>query len=221
MKYFTLNNSTEIQEIGAYPQIEKSENYDYATTNCFWNVKWDQIPDFTPSYEAKLSEGAIATNLLEKLPGFYGLCIDQKLKCLIEGMNLPSHNFFGIDIFQDNTPLDYYWFHFTQSLIPFVDFKNTVFEIFRKNQFSVIKEFSVLSIDELMEQKNQLNFEKGIKVKCIKLKSDFPMYDIISLWGITPIILISERLKLSMENHSITGFETSHFERLEYSYGGF
>lgn len=204
-----------MDEIGVYPQVEKSDRYDYSLPSCFWNVKWDEKPEIVPTYEANLAPNAIATNLLDKLPGFYGLCVDAKLKKIIEGQNLSSYDFFSVDIFNSGRRMDYYWFHFTESLIPYVDFEQTVFERFRKNQFSILKEFKVNGLEELKREMQELTFEFGIRVKTIKLVRTFPNYDIISLWGIMPIFLISERLKMKLEEMEVTGIELVEFDKLE------
>lgn len=216
MTYYSLRPSTDELEIGQYPQIEKSLSYDYASPSCFWNVQWDEEPAFMPTYRARLAEGAILTNMLETLPGFYGLCVDDKLKRIFQSLNLPKHQFYSAKIENGDEEISYSWFHFIDSLIPFVDWKSTEFELYKKQKFEILNEFTVESLFDLREIKRgvNLNHEKGVRIKQITLNNTFPMYDVISLWGLAPMFLASERLINELIKMNIKGVEYSLFDKL-------
>src|SRR5690606_13903697 len=103
------------------------------------------------------------------------------LKRLIENFNLPQHKFYSIQVNYHNKKLNYYWFHFINSLLDYVDFQNTIFELFKKSPLRIIEELRFFSINELHNKENKLGFEYGIRLKELKLKDDFPQFDIISL----------------------------------------
>lgn len=214
MKYYTLGISDEINVIGEYPQIEKAIDYNLSNSDSYWNVSWNKTPDFSPVYKIKIKDRAIATNLLNNLSGFYGLSVDENLKRLLKKFNLPKHHFYPIEVSCLNQRINYYWFHFVDSLLDCVDFNNTTFDFFKKSPFIIINEFQFLSFDELRNKESELNFEYGIRLKKLVLKSDFPQFDIISLWGITPIFLVSEKLKIELEKSGLTGFMFNEFHAL-------
>jgi hypothetical protein len=214
MKYYTIETSDDISVIGAYPQVVKEENYNLSSPISYWNVSWDKIPDFTPDYRIKLNDAAKPTSLLNTLSGFYGLTVDKYLKNILERFNLPEHNFYPIEVRKDNQALDYYWFHFVDSLIPFIDFKNTLFEKYRKFPLKVMEELRFTSINELHKIESRLNFEQGIRIKDLKVNNNFPKFDVISLWNLTPHILISENLKKTIENIGFTGLTFLEYKAL-------
>jgi len=191
MKYYTLGISDDLNVIGAYPQIEKEDNYNVSSVDSYWNVSWNQFPDFMPVYNIKINDKAKATSLLSTLSGFYGLTVDVALRGLIEKFNLPAHQFYPIQVKHFGQKLEYYWFHFVNSFLNYVDFQNTIFECFKKSPLQIIGEFKFQSVDELHKKKSELSFGQGIRLKHLVLRNNFPEFDIISLWNITPIILVN------------------------------
>lgn len=214
MRYYTLGVSVDLDVIGVYPQIEKESSYDLANPHSYWNVTWDKIPDFRPVYKIKLKSRAKSTSLLSSLSGFCGLTVNEELKSFLEGFNLPEHNFYPIQVYRQDKDLNYYWFHFVNSFLDYVDFDNTLFELFRKSKFEVLEEFTISSVEELHKKEDELNFEKGIRLKKIVLKDNFPNYDIIRLSNISPIFLVSENLKIELEKSSLTGFSFNEYKPL-------
>lgn len=214
MKYYSIGTSDDLSIIGAYPQVLKEDNYNLSLQNSYWNVSWNKIPDFIPDYRIKLNELAKPTNLLNSLSGFYGVTVDKKLKHILRAFNLPEHKFYPIVVKKDSQILDYYWFHFVNSLIPYIDFQNTLFEKHRKSPFKIIEELNITSINELHQIESELNFEQGIRLKYLKLKDNFPKFDVISLWNLTPLILVSEKLKKTMEKSGITGVTFLEYKQL-------
>lgn len=214
MKYYTFFNTSELTIIGEYPQIEKLENYNLSSPDSYWNVLWNKFPEFEPIYGVKIRKKAIATNLLHVLPGFQGFIMDEELKELISKFKLPPHRFYSVDVIHNNKQLKYYWFHFIDSFLNHVDFEKTTFVLFQKWPFTILKEFRVSSVDELHRLEGELNFEKEIQIKQLVLLNSFPNYDIISLRNITPLILVSEVLKKSLEASKLTGFDFREYELL-------
>ncbi|MDN3673867.1 hypothetical protein QWY99_12480 [Flavobacterium branchiarum] len=214
MKFYTFFNTDELNTIGDYPQIEKSENYNLSSPDSYWNVPWNQFPNFKPLYSIKIRDKALNTNFLHSLPGFKGLTIDDNLKNIIEKFNLPPHQFYKIEVVHRNQELKYHWFHFIESLLGYIDFEKTTFELFQKWPLTVLKEIKVSSIEELHKLEVELNFEKEILIKKIALLDTFPNYDIISLNNITPLILVSEKLKKTLEESELKGFEFKEYKQL-------
>ena len=214
MKYYTFFNTDDLSIIGDYPQIEKSENYDLSSPQSYWNVFWNKFPEFDPIYSVKIRNKGKGTNLLHALPGFQGLVIDDKLKDLISKFKLPPHRFYPVEVLHHNRELKYNWFHFINSFLSYIDFEKTTFELFQKWPFTVLEVFQVSSVDQLHKLQEELNFEKDIHIKQLVLLNSFPNYDIISLRNITPLILISEELKRSLEASELKGFDFKEYELL-------
>lgn len=214
MKYYTFFNTDELNVIGEYPQIEKSEKYNLSSPYSYWNVFWNKFPEFEPIYSVKIRNNAVATNLLHSLPGFKGLTIDDELKDLLCKFKLPPHRFYPVEVVHHNKQLKYYWFHFIDSFINYVDFEKTTFELFQKWPFTILKEFNVSSVDQLHKLEGELNFEKDIQIKKLVLLDTFPKYDILSLGNITPLILISEELKKTLEESKLQGFGFKEYKQL-------
>ncbi len=214
MKYYTISKSNELTVIGDYPQVEKLESYNLSLNDSYWNVSWDRFPNFKPNYQIRIKDKAIPTSLLHSLSGFVGLTINVRLKQFLERYNLPPHEFYSIKVSHLNKRLDYCWFHFIDSCLNYVDFKSTTFELFQKSSFKILKELQLSSVEHFHELEEELNFEKGIRLKRLVLSSNFPNYDIISLHSITPIILVSENLKIELEKSVFNGFEFNEYKPL-------
>ena len=214
MNYYSLGISDDLNVIGEYPQIEKATDYNLSAIDSYWNVSWNKSPDFSPVYKVKIRNKAKATNLLNNLSGFYGLTMDEDLKSLFSKFNLPKHHFYPVQVSHLKRELNYYWFHFVDSLLAYVDFRKTTFESFKKSPFRIVEELRFSSLDELHKNESELTFENGIRLKKIVLKADFPEFDIISLWGITPLFLVSENLKIELEKSRLTGFTFNEYKQL-------
>lgn len=214
MKYYTFFNTDELDIIGEYPQIQKSENYNLSSFDSYYNVFWNKFPEFEPSYSIEIKEKALQTNLLYSLTGFQGLTIDGELRKIFSEFKLSPHRFYPIEVVHHNKQLNYYWFHFIDSFINYIDFEKSTFELFQKWPYTVLKEFKVLSVNELHKLEGELNFEKEIQIKKLVLLENFPNYDIISLRNITPLILVSEDLKKSLEMSKLKGFDFKEYKLL-------
>lgn len=215
MKYFTLGITDNLDILGKYPQIEKESDYNLSANNSHWNVSWAKSPNFEPFYKIKIYDDAKATSLLSSLSGFYGLTVSVELKHLLTKFNLPEHHFYPIQVSHQNKNLEYYWFHFVNSFLDYIDFNNTTFESFRKSPFLILDEINVTSVKELHNEEEKLNFEKAIRLKKITLKDSFPNYDVISLRNIAPIFLVSEKLKLALEESELNGFVFTEYKQLK------
>lgn len=214
MKYFIINNTDNLMEIGHYPQIIKRPGYNPAVPNGYWNVRWDKKPNFMPNYESEIHTKAKATNFLEKSSGLYGFIIDEQFKVILTKHHLPDSNFYPVKVFHNENLLNYYWFHFINSSIEFIDFKSSIMEIFNTTPFKIIEEINIESINQINEISQSLSFEKGIRIKELVFRSNFPFYDVISLWNFAPIILISEKLKNALEGAEMTGYELKIYDKL-------
>ncbi len=214
MKYFSITPTDNLNEIGYYPQIIKREGYNPTLPNGYWNVNWENFPEFIPNYEVNIHPKAKPTNFLDKSPGLYGLIIDMKFKEILECHLLPEHKFYSINVYYKENRLEYYWFHFINNITNYLSIKDSSIEIFSKTPFKVIEEVEISSFIKIHEITQNLPFEKGSRIKKIVLNENFPLYDIISLWNLAPIFLISEKLKIALESNGINGFEIKEFEKL-------
>jgi hypothetical protein len=214
MKYYTIGFTDDLSIIGAYPQIAKEDGYNLSSFDSYWNVSWDKIPDFAPNYHVKINENANPTSLLRSLSGFYGLTVDSALKNVLIRFNLPPSKFYPVNVMYHNKYLEYYWFHFVGSLLDYIDFHETTFELFEKSPFKVLKQIKLSSAMELHGLQEELTFERAIRLKALRLTSNFPRYDIISLWNIVPLFLVSEKLKTTLERSGLNGFTFKEYEPL-------
>ena len=214
MKYYSIGITEDLNLIGSYPQIEKEDDYNLSLSNSYWNVTWERSPDFIPNYKIRINDKAKITNLLSNLSGFYGLTVDENLKNLLLKFNLPQHQFYPINVRYLNKYLNYFWFHFINSLLNYVDFQNSIFELFKKSPYKILEELVFSSLIELQNKVKGLGFEYSIRLKNLKLNDNFPQYDVISLWGITPLILVSENLKMELEKSDLNGFVFNEYKPL-------
>ncbi|RAV97588.1 hypothetical protein DQQ10_27625 [Pseudochryseolinea flava] len=143
-----------------------------------------------PKYDIQIKHKAKPTNLLSSLSGFYGLTIDDKFKDILQRFNLPPHQFYPVNVTHRKVQLSYYWFHFVNSFLDYIDFTSSVFETFTLTPFNILNEFKVSSIKQLHALEREANFEKSIRPRALVLKENFPGYDIISLSNVAPLTLV-------------------------------
>lgn len=66
MNYYTINYSTDIEEIGHYPQTSRRLGYNPNLPKSHRDVYWNTFPNFIPKFEVELESKAYITNFLHK-----------------------------------------------------------------------------------------------------------------------------------------------------------
>src|SRR5690606_12565480 len=165
MIYNIISTTDNLNEIGSYPQVKEGKRHDYGAIESYWNVSWENFPNFVPKYQLEILEKAKRTNFLNNLSGFYGFTIDLEFKKILERHKLPPCNFYPVEVLYKNKNYDYYWFHFINSLLPYIDFEKSSFEIFRTNPFKIFEEGPLISIDNIHKVSDKLSFEKSVRIK--------------------------------------------------------
>lgn len=215
MRYFYLGETRELSVIGHYPQTmrTKNEGYHVDAFNSERKIKADEFPDFEPNYGLDLQTGANATDVLDKSTLPYGFVVSERLKKLLMNFMLPPHRFYKIDVYGTNKR--YYWFHYITSIWDYIDFENTEIEVIHKFKFIVeeIKKFT--SFEDIMNFKKSLPRQNTIRFGSIKLRDNFPNYDLFEMTGPKYYTLISNKLKQSLDKEKITGIGTQEHPKIE------
>ncbi|QWX85569.1 hypothetical protein H0I23_07995 [Cellulophaga sp. HaHaR_3_176] len=215
MRFFYLGETRELSIIGHYPQTMRTKNvgYNVDAFNSERKVKADIFPDFEPKYGLDLQMGANATDALDKSTLPYGFVVSEKLKKLLMNFMLPPHRFYKIDVY--GTDRTYYWFHYITNIWNYIDFENTEIEVIHKFKFEVeeIKTFS--SFEEIMTFKKSLPRQNTIRFGSIKLRNNFPNYDLFEMTGPKYYTLISNKLKQRFEEEKITGIGLKEYTKIK------
>ncbi len=216
MKFYYLNLTEEIEEIGHYPQTErtKRKGYHVEAFNSERKVDPKVFPEFNPKYGLDLNQKSKETDFLDRATLDFGFVISEKIKDILAEFILPPHRFYPIDVFDSN--YQYYWFHFISEMEKYIDFKNTEMEIFDVLEQKVLETKTLNSYDQFLSLNKELVLKVGktLRYKKVVLKSSFPKYDLFEINGAQSLTLISENLKGSFEEKKVTGIEFLEYDKL-------
>lgn len=216
MIYYNIGRTNELDVIGQYPQTKEvtSSKYHIDNIDSAVKVNSDHFPDFKPKYGLELLPKSIATDVIDKGSLEFGFVVSEKLKRLLSDFNLPPHKFHPIDVYKVNT--QYYWLQFLTDFESFFDVKNSEIEIFDIFKQEVIEVVTFNSIQEIIESNRNLVLQIGktMRYKSIRLKRNFPQFDLFEVKGAKNFTLITETLKKEFESQNITGLEYLKYDKV-------
>lgn len=212
MRYFELNKSSELSEVGNYPQTDFRKGYNPRMNGCF-NVKSNEFPDFVPNYELQLLDDAILTDFVSHVGPGFGFVINKRVKDILSNFKLPRHHFYPTKLYVKDKEISYYWFHYIiDDFWKYLDTEDSFAEVFSisKGKRKSEKTFRILSSEQAvrerkMHQPNLSCFKK------IKMAKKFPKYDLYQTRGVSYISIISEDLKDALNSENVTGIEIKPF----------
>ncbi len=221
MNYYTIGTSDDLNIIGHYPQtklrIDKGDN---PRDDGYLAMKANVFPDFVPNYKLELHPKAKPTNFLPKNPASFGWIVDDKFKKILEKYKLPKHHFYKIKVYQNDDVLDYYWLHYIiDDFWDFIDSGNSYGEVFKFDtpvDIKVTKKIPIISHKQITNEEKNHDYG-SIRIGRIKMKREFPNYDLYQTKCINYNTVISESLKEALEKEGITGTETRLYNNFQVS----
>jgi len=205
MKYYSLNNSTELDDICFYPQTKITNG----TTVFEEKPNYEQ--NFIERGKIEINSKAIPTNLLDKSPIGKGLIIDRKLRDILLEFSIPAHRIHKIPAIHRNIEVEYYWLSFVSSIIH-LDYEKSEFEILNSSKFRVLGKLQLKSSDFYNRIYSSLTFEENTRISKLVFKDSFPKNDLINFEKIRTGEFISERLKNRLIEEKITGIKINEAE---------
>jgi len=199
--YYSLEQNTESETIGTWPQLESPKRYWKIENNYDVALDYRKFPEVTPNLDNfTLKRAAKRTDVLSaEMPGVggrIGMFVSGKFKTLLDNYILKDFRFFNcklISPFDENFKkrkepelFDFNYVNLIHST-DIIDFNHSVFEDLKTNQMVTLKN---------EEQRNPF-----LRPRKLFLKETPDLF--CSPYGVS--ILISERLKAAIEAAGITG----------------
>ena len=136
--------------------------------------------------------------------------ISEKFKELLEEYNLPQHKFYEAKVLFQNKYHPYYVWHLIfQNYLEYIDFQNTRYN--NLNSFRKLKqdklEIKQFSSYNEMRAYSRSNWSRSWNYEKIVMKSSFRDIDYCYVSGLNGGNLVSERLKIAIEEAGLTGVE--------------
>ncbi|AEM71580.1 MULTISPECIES: imm11 family protein [Flagellimonas] len=216
MKYSKFSHSTEISQIGIFPQCELSRNVNPRAPDGIYNVPYNEFPDFIPRVEFDLAPKAKWTDIMTSGALSHGYIVSERVKEIFEKHNLPSHAFYPAKIHSGDLSKDYYWFHFFNN-----DFWNWVDRekselylrsIFPEERDDIIMEANLKKDNEgFMEMARNKPSLTDYYWEKLVFNESFPDLDIFTTLSPSMHDVISNRLLTGLEDVGITGYEVKDF----------
>lgn len=198
-----------------YPQADGSHvpNHKkiFKDLSGFSDILPTQIPEldyfYLRSYEKEeLWEWTICDALgqIGNYPTGYNMFISEKFKNLLSEYNLGKHMFYSAQLLFKGSKKQYYLFKTVADVTKIIDYKLCQFESYDKNS-KVIGDFSkvINNEDDYLKEEDRL-LDENLELKFKKLVLWENKYDLMILPGLSSFA-ISERLKIAIEKHQITG----------------
>lgn len=215
MKYYCINYSQDLKNVGAFPQVEEANHNSNIWDNPYFigNLHFEEI-NFNPIVSnAILNKKSKLTDLINApITGFSKkLLVSGKLKNILNEYRKTGLQFFVSNIFHKNIRIENYWILNSYEInMEYIDFNNSViYET--ENVFKYTNEIKINSIDEFRKIKNEIEvkgYPYGSIIDRIKLKdnvtSDF--FTLLHVEGGVKYI-VSEKLKKEIEDIGCTGME--------------
>lgn len=215
MKYYCINYSLNLKDVGSFPQVEEANHNCNIWDNPYFieNFHFKEI-NFNPIVSnAILNKKSKLTDLINApIIGFSKkLLVSDKLKNILNKYRKTGVQFFLSNIFYKNIRIENYWILNTYEInMEYIDFNNSVFYE-TENVFKYTNEIKINSIDEFIKVKNDIEvkgYPYGFIIDRIKLKdnitSDF--FTLLHVEGGVKYI-VSEKLKNHIERENCTGIE--------------
>lgn len=220
MKYYKINYSTNLEDIGAFPQIQKmSKKYNYDAPNSIYQLSHSvrSFPDFTPDLETLVvdSKSKITDILSVAMLPSNGFLVNSKIRTIFQNVNLPAHKYYDAKVkFKANVIKDYKWAHIISDYTDYVCYKNSEFYIYDYFDDTFISKIKSIDKEELKAIKEKVISEnefETIVAKKIILKKEFYKLemDLFKISEFDHDFYVSEKLMDLLEHNTITGFEIS------------
>jgi len=191
-KYFKLNYSTIIKEIGHWKQMDVPDKY-WAITNNFETINYHSFQEKAPNLENfELNKKAKLTDFLStiQLDISKGMFVSSKIKEIIEKHNVFGIKFYNTSILMDKNEVtnNYFFMHVIDNYRELLNINKSKFIDF-------------LEDDEEVKLDLSEPITGSIVAKKLTLKNPYDLFRIPG--GIE--IIISESLKNSFTEANITG----------------
>lgn len=206
MKYYNLTSTSDLGIVGEYPQVSTTKDSLLGSPFSTIKVNYGEIPEEIPFLELEFEKKAKTTDLLSTYSPYFGIIVSEKLKKLLQTFRLPPHKFYPVNVINKNEIIPYYWFNFYDNASKYIDYKNSIIEIYHKFNFKTLSIMNIESEENLREINSHLGFERNIKLRKISFNKDFPDYDIFmnNVLGFGNN-LISKNLLKTLQEDNITG----------------
>ncbi|MDG1571866.1 hypothetical protein OZ410_06025 [Robiginitalea sp. M366] len=214
MKYFAILNSTELKEIGFYPQTNFHAGYNMALPNSIHKLNIHHFADTPIYYQIDIDDRANPTNFIHSVGTNFEHIVDEDLKVILSQHKLPPHRFYPIEVWHKKKPLSYYIFHIiVDDFWDHLDTTKSSCFIYRLSDMVRLSEIAqtkeeipVESRQQLLKLKDGLAFGRKLHPKKIVFKKTFPEYDFYQIRDVDWSYVISEKLKKSLEEFRATGY---------------
>lgn len=204
MKYFQLadNHSDDLRG-PVFPQAETTTVFQ-AQLITPWHL-FDPHPKLKYKLASKAKLTDVLTNMTSTNSGFL---INDKVRSLLEEHHLMRHQYFETEVKVGSKFYTYYWLHLTQpDLSEHIDFVESTF--IELDYCDAVGEIKLQSLDHYKELKAKDKMASfGVELKQLRLKDSFDFkLDLFKFLPFTSEIIISNKLKESIESSGIKGFE--------------
>lgn len=209
--YFKLFESTSLEEIGSFPQVEEAiYNCDPLTDPEFIdNIGNKQIAFIPKMPLGILSSRAKLTDLLSSpAMGFTRkLIISEKIKGILERNNIPDIQLFECRINVGNELVPYWILNPTRFRTDILDFERSEIHLM-KGSFTTLEKLNISSNEEL--QKYQAEVQKLGATHRIRISNIFLKETPCSFFALDKVLgginyFVSEELKEEFQFNGITG----------------
>jgi hypothetical protein len=211
MKYYQIDHQLDTEEVGLniYPQTDGlTGDSTFHSKNSYSIFTHHNLPEkFEPLEQIKLANSAKQTDFISTaLISGNGFILSEKVKGILEQHRLVDHRFYKIPLVHRQRALDhYFWFQMYHPAQDYINFKKSVFQLRRLRR--VIKdEIRFDSMEDYWEQRKYYGPGKLFRAKEIHIHPGG--YDFLYIGVGKAIFLISEKLKMKMQESGITGYKT-------------
>ena len=207
MTLFSIRPTLEKQIIGAqYPQIQTMDGtVNKNAADSLYNVYADALPHFIPNLNYFLLEkSAIATDVLSAAMISHGFIVNEKVKDILCGHHLPTHQFYPAVVKHNGTFLkNYYWFFYISDVLDFIDYGKTRFFIADMVNNKIEECTNINSTQRLKSLKEVLPDDRNVDSECIFFqKALTESFDLFKVSFGNYRTYISERLASALKNIS-------------------
>ena len=212
MKYYTLTNSTEIDKIGFYPQVDRdTKPLSWLLPPFYDNYRIDNFLDLTEYFDIILNNKAILTDFIGCNSISWGQIISEQTSKLIINTKLPPRKLYPINVIYLEIKYQYYWLHNYENMFQYIDMEKSEF-IILKNGKEIIYSFYSETFYKEKKIECLMNFEATFKIKKIHFLKTFPSYDLFEFESFT---FISEKLLNDFKENNITGYEAKFYDKIK------
>ncbi len=212
MKYFYLNTFNEKDEYKSSIQIySKSPSDDPMDDKGIYGFSRIDFPEIPEIKYLLLDKNADLLDIINApMLTFTGLLMNNRTQKIFMSYMLPSHKYYPAYIKDYKANIfEYVWLQTSseRNYDNFMDYKKSQF-YWKKDYGNIEREdIEINSLQDLEDFKIKLKKGQGIRVKIVVLKTDFLNLniDLFKIARLSNDWIISERLKIALEENEITG----------------